>query len=188
MNKRALKILEYNKIIEMLSNEAGSQMAKDRIARFSPRGDVLLVRDLLSETTEAAEVIIKKGTLPIGELYDTEPLLYRVRKGGALTMKQLLMILYNMKITENVVSFLNKDLPHLSVIHGKAEVLVTFPKLRDKISTPSSIPSGCSKSPAYLPPSVWRRLPQICPCGSESLRNTAIRTMRMTILKNIQFC
>ena len=133
MNKRAISILEYNKIIEMLSNEAGSQMAKERIARFSPRGDILLIRDLLSETTEAAEVIVKKGTLPIGELYDTEPLLYRVRKGGALTLKQLLMILYNMKITENVVSFLNKDLPHLSVIHGKAEVLETFPKLRDRI-------------------------------------------------------
>ena len=133
MNKRALRILEYNRIIEMLTNEAGSQMAKERISRFSPRGDALLVRDLLSETTEAAEVIIKKGTLPIGELYDTEPLLHRARKGGSLTMKQLLMVLYNMKITENVVSFLNKDLPHLSVIHGKAEVLETFPKLRDKI-------------------------------------------------------
>ena len=133
MNKRALDILEYNKIIEMLSGEAGSQMAKDRIARFSPRGDILYIRDLLRETTEACEVIIRKGTLPIGELYDIEPLLYRVRKGGALTMKQLLMILYNMKVTENVVSFLKKDLPHLSVIHGKAEVLVTFPKLRDKI-------------------------------------------------------
>ena len=133
MNKRALQILEYNKIIQMLSNEAGSQMAKERISRFSPRGDLLYVRDLLSETTEAADVIIRKGTLPIGELYDTEPLLYRVRKGGALTMKQLLQILYNMKIAENVVSFLSKDLPHLSVIHGKAEVLATFPKLRDRI-------------------------------------------------------
>ena len=133
MNKRALEILEYNKIINMLSGEAGSQMAKDRIARFSPRGDILYIRDLLRETTEACDVIIRKGTLPIGELYDIEPLLYRVRKGGALTMKQLLMILYNMKVTENVVSFLKKDLPHLSVIHGKAEVLVPLPKLRDRI-------------------------------------------------------
>ena len=133
MNKRALEILEYNKIISMLSGEAGSQMAKERISRFSPRGDLLYIRDLLRETTEACEVIIRKGTLPVGELYDIEPLLHRVRKGGALTMKQLLMILYNMKVTENVVSFLKKDLPHLSVIHGKAEVLVTFPKLRDRI-------------------------------------------------------
>ena len=133
MNKRALRILEYNKIIEMLSNEAGSRMAKERIERFSPRGDILMVRDLLGETTEAVDAIVRKGTLPIGELYDIEPLLHRVRKGGSLTMKQFLQILYNMKVTENVVSFLSKDLPHLSVIHGKAEVLVTFPKLRDKI-------------------------------------------------------
>ena len=54
MNKRALKILEYNKIIQMLSDEAGSQMAKERISRFTPRGDILYIRDLLSETTEAA--------------------------------------------------------------------------------------------------------------------------------------
>ena len=133
MNKRALEILEYNKIISMLTQEAGSQMAKDRIRRFSPRGDILFIRDLLRETTEACEVIVRKGALPVGDLYDTEPLLLRARKGGSLTMKQLLMILYNMKVTENVVSFLKGDLPHLSVIHGKAEVLVTFPRLRDKI-------------------------------------------------------
>ena len=37
MNKRASDILEYNKIIEMLSGEACSQMAKDRIADFTTR-------------------------------------------------------------------------------------------------------------------------------------------------------
>jgi DNA mismatch repair protein MutS2 len=133
MNKRASDILEYNKIIEMLSGEACSQMAKERISRFSPRTDPREIRDLLEETSEAAEVIVRKGPLPLGGLYDTKPLLLRARKGGSLTMKELLMILRNMKITEDCRNFLGKDLPELPSISGRAEVLETFPSLRDRI-------------------------------------------------------
>ena len=32
MNKKGLKVLEYNKIIEMLKAQANSQMAKERLA------------------------------------------------------------------------------------------------------------------------------------------------------------
>ena len=133
MNKRASDILEYNKIIEMLSGEACSQMAKDRISRFSPRSDAAEIRDLLEETSEAAEVIVRKGPLPLGGLYDTKPLLLRAKKGGSLTMKELLMVLRNMRITEDCRTFLGKDLPELPSIYGRAEVLEVFPALKDRI-------------------------------------------------------
>ncbi len=133
MNKRASDILEYNKIIEMLSGEACSQMAKDRISRFSPRTNPSEIRDLLEETSEAAEVIVRKGVLPLGGLYDTKPLLLRAKKGGSLTMKELLMVLRNMKITEDCRNFLGKDLPELPSISGSAEVLEVFPGLKDRI-------------------------------------------------------
>ena len=133
MNKRASDILEYNKIIEMLSGEACSQMAKDRISRFSPRTNPSEIRDLLEETSEAAEVIVRKGVLPLGGLYDTKPLLLRAEKGGSLTMKELLMVLRNMKITEDCRNFLGKDLPELTSISGRAEVLEVFPGLKDRI-------------------------------------------------------
>ncbi|MBQ7702879.1 MAG: endonuclease MutS2, partial [Firmicutes bacterium] len=133
MNRRASDILEYNKIIEMLSGEACSQMARERIARFSPRTDPREIRDLLEETSEAAEVIVRKGPLPLGGLYDSKPLLLRAKKGGALTMKELLMILRNLKITEDCRNFLSKDLPELPSIMGRAEVLEVFPALKDRI-------------------------------------------------------
>ena len=133
MNKRASEILEYNRIIEMLSGEACSQMARDRIARFSPRSDIREIRDLLRETSEAAEVIVRKGPLPLGGLYDTKPLLLRAKKGGSLTMRELLMVLRNLKITEDCRNFLGKDLPELPSIYGRAEVLEVFPSLKDRI-------------------------------------------------------
>ena len=133
MNKKALKVLEYNKIIDLLKQQAGSSMAKERLEKFVPLTDPYEIREKLSETTEAATVIVHKGTLPIGELYDIGASMHLARKGGSLTMKQLLQILYNLKVTQNVVNFLKNDLPKLPIIDAMREVLVTFPQLVDRL-------------------------------------------------------
>ena len=133
MNKKALAVLEYDKIINMLRDCAGSEMAKARIAMFRPSSDPYKIKERLAETTEAVAVITAKGALPVGQLYDIENALHFARKGGSLTMKQLLQVLYNMKVTGEIVSFLRSDLPELSILDGMREVLVPFPRLADRI-------------------------------------------------------
>lgn len=133
MNKKGLKVLEYNKIIEMLKAQANSQMAKERLAALLPETEIHRIRDGLAETSEAVTVIVKKGALPLGEIYDINSALHFARKGGTLTMRQLLQILYNMKVTGNVITFLKSDLEYLPIIMGMSEVLVAFPKLAERI-------------------------------------------------------
>ncbi len=133
MNPKGLKVLEYNKIIEMLKSQAGSVMAKNALGELKPSLDIDVIREGLKETGEAVDVIIKKGNLPIGEIYPIEDSLHLSRKGGSLTMRQLLQILYNMRVTENIVAFVKTDLPELPIIHGMTGLLVTFPKLAEKI-------------------------------------------------------
>ena len=133
MNKKGLKVLEYNKIIEMLKAQANSQMAKERLAALLPETEVHRIREGLAETSEAVTVIVKKGALPLGEIYDINSALHFARKGGTLTMRQLLQILYNMKVTGNVITFLKSDLEYLPIIMGMSEVLVAFPKLAERI-------------------------------------------------------
>ena len=48
-------------------------------------------------------------------------------------MRQLLQVLYNLKVASNVVTFLKSDLPPLPIINGMAEVIVTFPRLAERI-------------------------------------------------------
>ena len=93
MNKKALAVLEYDKIISMLRECAGSEMAKMRIGMFRPSSDPYKIQERLAETTEAVTVITAKGALPVGQLYDVENALHLARKGGSLTMKQLLQVL-----------------------------------------------------------------------------------------------
>ena len=45
MNKKALKVLEYNKIIDMLKAQASSQMAKERLAALLPETEIHRIRD-----------------------------------------------------------------------------------------------------------------------------------------------
>ena len=86
MKAKTLNTLEYNKIIELLKSQAGSVMAKERLGALIPSDDINVVRDGLAETSEAVTVIVRKGALPVGQLYDIEPALHFARKGGTLTM------------------------------------------------------------------------------------------------------
>ena len=133
MNKKGLKVLEYNKIIELLSSQAGSEMAKEKLKALTPSDNAAEIREHLSETTETVSVIVRKGSLPVGQIYDIENPMHLARKGGSLTMRQLLQVLYNLKVASNVVTFLKSDLPPLPIINGMAEVIVTFPRLAEKI-------------------------------------------------------
>lgn len=133
MNSKALNILEYNKITEMLSAQAASSKAGKILKRLRPMTDISSIREALAETGEAVDVIVRKGNIPLGQPYDIEESLTFARKGGSLTMRQLLQILYNLKVASNIITFLKSDLPPLPVIDGIREVIATFPRLAENI-------------------------------------------------------
>ena len=133
MKAKTLSVLEYNKIIEQLIEQAGSEMTKKVIFELKPFTDVSEIRDYQAETTEAVRLINHKGPLPVGGFYDIEGSVSFARKGGVLTMAQLLKILYNMKTAERVVSFLKGDVPDVPIISSIAELLVVHKRLADEI-------------------------------------------------------
>ncbi|MBR4410657.1 MAG: endonuclease MutS2, partial [Firmicutes bacterium] len=61
------------------------------------------------------------------------PALHFSRKGGILTMRQLLQVLYNIRVASNMVTWFKSDLPELPILMGMAEVIATFPRLADNI-------------------------------------------------------
>lgn len=133
MKDKTLRTLEYDKILNLLAACAGSAAAKQKLLDLRPMTDAALIRDSLDETTEAVTVIISKGTVPVGQLYDIDKSMSLAKKGGSLTMRQLLEILYNLKAAGKVISFLKSDLPVLPVIDGIRDALETFPGLEENI-------------------------------------------------------
>lgn len=133
MKTKAIKVLEYNKIIAKLREQAGSEMAKKIISELQPFHEAPVIRDMLTETTEAVTLIVHKGPLPLGGFYDIEDSLHLARKGGALTMKQLLQVHYNLSLARRITVFLKSDLPPLPIIQGIGEVLAVHKRLEEEI-------------------------------------------------------
>ena len=134
MNDKSIKILEYNKIIEMLKAGAASEMTRQVISELRPMTDIYEIRHLLQQTTEAVKVIVIKGNPPMSAFYDIAPALMRARKGGALTMQQLLQISYNMRTARTMSAFLEKDLTEIPALTAIREVISVNRDLENEIT------------------------------------------------------
>ena len=133
MREKTLQVLEYNKIIDMLQEQASSEMTRNVISELKPFLNVSEIRDSQAETTEAVRLIQYKGPLPVGGFYDIKESVSFARKGGVLTMAQLLHILYNMKTVDRVVAFLKGDIPEIPIICSVAELLSVHKNLAEEI-------------------------------------------------------
>lgn len=133
MNEKAIDILEYNKIKELLKDEAGCEMAREMALSLMPETDSRSVSEELRSTTEAVDLIVRKGPLPVGGIYDIAGIASFARKGGCLTMKQLLQVHYDLAAASNVIRFLKEDVPPVPLISSLVELIVPHPGLEADI-------------------------------------------------------
>ena len=92
MNLRTLRLLEYNKIVEMLTSYAASPMAKRKCERLKPRKDPVLIQTLQQETRDALIRLNTQGNLSFAGLRDIGASIKRLEVQGALGIKELLDI------------------------------------------------------------------------------------------------
>lgn len=90
MNKRSLRILEYNKILSMLSEFATSPMAKKRCDRIKPQKDQATINQLQEETRDALLRLHRQGNVSFSGLTDIGASIKRLEVKGTLTSRELL--------------------------------------------------------------------------------------------------
>ena len=134
MNEFALKVLEYDKIINMLADETMTQPGHEIASGLLPFAEAHQIRDERDATTEAASLILRKGPLPIGGFSDIRRELSLAKKGGSLSMKELLLVMRNLKIAGDIASFMkSEEIPELPIIKGMTDLIAVFPSLKDEI-------------------------------------------------------
>ena len=92
MNKRSLRILEFNKILTMVNEYATSPMAKRRIDRMKPQRDIDVIRKLQEETNDALNRLNRHGNISFSGLRDIGASIKRLEVQGTLTSRELLDI------------------------------------------------------------------------------------------------
>ena len=92
MNQKAYKALEYTKIIDQLTEKAGSTLGKDLCRQLEPYTDIERIRHLQSQTGDAVSRILRKGGISFGGIRDVRPSIKRLDIGGTLSIRELLDI------------------------------------------------------------------------------------------------
>lgn len=136
MNTKILRTLEFNKITDLLAEQAGSELTKERISNLEPVSNIRMVSDALTETTEAVSVILYKGSIPLGNVGDIRSILDMARRGRILSMRELLLVRRSLAITREVKNFLGSDMPeNLRLIPEIHSLLAPVEKLERDIES-----------------------------------------------------
>ena len=90
MNKRSMRVLEFNKILEMLTGYAASDMAKRRCDRIKPQRDINVINTHQEETRDALLRLNRQGNVSFSGLRDIHASIKRLEVKGALTTSELL--------------------------------------------------------------------------------------------------
>lgn len=102
MNEKALKVLEYHKIIEKLITFAGSQPGKALCRDLVPSSDISEIRRMQLETSDAVSRLCRKGNVSFSGLSDIRGSLKRLEIGGSLNIEELLRICKVLETTSRV--------------------------------------------------------------------------------------
>ena len=99
MNEKGLKILEYDKIIQMLSEKADSAPGKKCCQELQPMTDLQEINTAQTETEDALARIFKLGSTSFGSNQEIGFALKSLEIGSTLSMPELLRIA---KLLDNV--------------------------------------------------------------------------------------
>ena len=138
MNDRAIRVLEFDKIREMLVHYAGSTLGRIRAGELMPAATLEEADLLQMQAEDATRRIDKKGSLSFGGIGDIGESLVRLEHGGCLTAPELLRIGSILTATQRVKQYgttgtRGEDAPQ-DTLTERFDLLETMPDLCREIN------------------------------------------------------
>ncbi len=105
MNKRTIRVLEFEKILEMLSRHATSPGAKKRCLRLVPKKDLTEITQLQAETRDASRRWEEYGAVGFSGVRELAEQLRLLEMGSPLNQRELLDIAALLETADQVQSY-----------------------------------------------------------------------------------
>ena len=106
--EKALKTLEYQKILDMLKTHVSSERARELADETRPTDDKNLAESWLTETFEADKILYEQSLDPNFAIDNIVTSLERTRKLSNLTMAELLKIARVLKVSRILKNTLSR--------------------------------------------------------------------------------
>ncbi|MGN0279355.1 MAG: endonuclease MutS2 [Lachnospiraceae bacterium] len=92
MNSKVLRVLEYNKIIDRLTEKATSEQGKKLTSALKPMTDLDAITQAQTETADALGYLFRKGSTSFGSNKDLGACIKSLEVGSVLSIGELLRI------------------------------------------------------------------------------------------------
>lgn len=136
---KALKVLEYDKIIDMLLDLTQGELARDLVEKLEPSNDIDEVRRMQEETSEAYRVLARYGDIDYSAATHIKHLVSKASLGSMLFIEDLYDIMQNIFLVSSIKRYLktaiddeNLKLKHLRRLYDS---LASLDDLKKKLST-----------------------------------------------------
>lgn len=135
---KALKVLEYDKIIEMLLDLTQGELARDLVENLEPSNDIEEIRRMQEETSEAYRVLVRYGDIDYSAASHIKHLVSKASLGSMLFIEDLYDIMQNIFLVSSIKRYLktsiedeNLNLNHLRKLYDS---LASLDDLKKKLS------------------------------------------------------
>src|SRR5699024_889314 len=111
MNERTLKVLEFHKIVQLLTEETATLVGRNRAGKIKPLQDLQEVEHLQMETDQALFILRLDKTVPFSHVEDVSGSLMRAEIGSQLTAKELIdiaQVMYSGRQLKNFIEDLEE--------------------------------------------------------------------------------
>ena len=136
---KALKVLEYDKIIDMLLDLTQGELARDLVEKLEPSNDIDDIRRMQEETSEAYRVLARYGDIDYTAATHIKHLVSKASLGSMLFIEDLYDIMQNIFLVSSIKRYLktaiddeNLKLKHLRRLNDS---LASLDDLKKKLST-----------------------------------------------------
>lgn len=109
MNRKVLKTVEYNKIINMLATFASSEDGKLKCEKLEPITDLEAITRAQKNTSDALTRIFKKGALDVSGTHNINDALARLDIGGSIGVHELLMCASLLNVVKRAIAYNRSD-------------------------------------------------------------------------------
>lgn len=134
MDERTLRVLEFNKVKEMLLLCHETEMGKEMSAQLYPLTELEKVRFLQRQTSEARNLLTVEVNLPsLGGTRDIRAALQRAALGAILEPEQLLNVKQTLGVARQIKVFLLERKEEYPIIAGLATDLFVLKEIEEAI-------------------------------------------------------
>ena len=124
MNKKVLKALEYNKILEKAGSYAATADAKSNLLSLVPSFEFEEVKLSLELTSQAMSMIAMHGNLPAAPVKNITAAMKRCEMGGTLSLSELMNIGVLLRMSRQILKYMDdaERFPLLTEISGRISI------------------------------------------------------------------